>query len=170
VLPVGTYVPLYDPANLADAPKLDLEAHRFRSPDDAVDWVRRDITIPTRTFPDVWHVDRDGAIKCWYRASSLDGIAGWADNPYGLLRSRWEGTASTGCTRNWLIFEPRTLHREAVPPSEADAEAFVLVRKALLPVGVHLIDLVITDDQFHVWSMHELEAPGTPYPLVGDDD
>jgi len=166
---VGTYVPIYDPANLADAPSPDLEAHRFRSPDDVVEWARRDFTIPTKTFPEVFHLDVDGAYRCGYRASSLDTIGRWADDPHDLLRSRWEGMATMRCADNWLILEPRTLPSATVPPTEADAQAFAHVRKVLATVGVQLVDLVVFDSGFHAWSMHELEHPGRPYALVDDD-
>jgi hypothetical protein len=170
VLPVGTYVPLYDPANLAAAPHPRLEDHRFRSPDDVIEWARQDFAIPSKTFPEVFHVDVEGAYRCGYRASSLDTIGRWADNPHDLLRSRWEGMAKMCCASNWLIVEHRTLPGHTVPPSEADAEDFVHVRKILATVGVQLIDLVIFDGQFHAWSLHELESPGTPYLLIDDDD
>jgi hypothetical protein len=169
VLPVGTYVPLYDPSDLAAASSPDLEAHRFRSPDDVFEWARRDFTIPSKTFPEVFHLDGQGAFRCGYRASSCDTIGRWADRPEDLLRSRWEGMATMRCADNWLILEPRTLVPCAVPPTEADAQAFVCVRKVLETVGVHLIDLVIFDSGFNGWSMHELEHPGQAYALIDDE-
>ena len=166
---MGTYVPLYDPANPADGPSPDLEAHRFRSPDDVIEWARRDFTIPSKTFPEVFHLDGDGAYRCGFRAFTGNTIVGWADQPHDLLRSRWEGVAQMGCADNWLILEPRGAGRAPVPPTEADAEAFAHVRKVLATVGVHLVDLVVFDGGFHAWSIHELELPGSPYALVGDD-
>jgi hypothetical protein len=166
VLPVGTYVPLYDPGDLAAAPSPDLGAHRFRSPDDVVEWARRDFTLPTKTFPEVFHLDDDGAYRCGFRAFTGNTIVRWADEPHDLFRSRWEGVAQMGCADNWLILEPRGASRAPIPPTEADAEAFVHVRKVLAPLGVHLIDLVVVDGRFHVWSMHELEQPGSPYSLL----
>jgi hypothetical protein len=166
---VGTYVPLYDPANLADAECPDLEAFRFRSPDDVIEWARRDFTIRSKTFPEVFHLDVHGTYRCGYRASSLDTIGRWADNPHDLLRSRWEGMATMCCASNWLIMEPRTLPSLTVPPSEDDAKSFIHVRNVLATVGVHLVDLVIFDDECHAWSLHELESPGRPYVLIDDD-
>ena len=166
---MGTYVPLYDPANLAEAPDPDLEAHRFCSPADVVEWARRDFTIPSKTFPEVFHLDGEGAYRCGYRASSMSSIQRWADRPHDLLRSRWEGMARMRCADNWLILEPRTMPWKTVPPTEGDAEAFAHVRKVLATVGVQLVDLVVFDSRFHAWSMHDLERPGVPYDLVDDD-
>jgi hypothetical protein len=108
-------------------------------------------------------------LRCASRASSLDGLRRWAQDPYGLHRSRREGErAPGGCAPNWLIVENRTLGHDGVPPSELDVQAFLTVRAELASIGVHLVDTMIFDGEFHWWSMHDLERPGQPYDLRAD--
>lgn len=50
------------------------------------------------TWPEVWHLDDEGVVRCSCRASSLDTLVRWADDPSGLHRSRRAGLRTTGCT------------------------------------------------------------------------
>lgn len=40
----------------------------------------------------------------------------------------------------------------------------MLVRRALEPIGVLLLDAVVFDDDGHWWSMHELTTGSTRWP------
>ena len=162
-----TYAPLFKRyPEVDDLPIPDIAEHRFRCPADVVEYARHDRTIGWATWPDVWHLDGDGRFRCYFKASSLDGIRRWAEDPYGLHRSRWEGINSPdGCAPNWLIVESRPCRRGDPTPTEADAAAFLAVREDVALIGVNLIDAVIFDDASHWWSMHELERPGRPYEL-----
>jgi hypothetical protein len=167
-----TYEPLFKRyPETDDLPIPDIGAYRFRSPADVVEFARHDATIGWATWPDVWHLDADGRFHCYFKASSCDGIRRWADDPYGLLRSRRDGLRSPdGCAPNWLIVENRTLAwRKDVPPSELDVQAFLAVRAEMASIGVNLVDAMIFDDDCHWWSMHDLERPGQPYALRDED-
>lgn len=160
-----TYVPIWDEHG-HELPRL--ADHPFREPSDVIDWARRDSTIAWKTWPEVWHLDHLGRLRCWYKASSLDGIRDWADDPQDLFRSRREGLASKdGCAPNWLIVETRQPWQRDGVPTEVDAKAFVELRATLTTVGVQLVDAVIFDDEHHCWSLHDLEHPGQPYALIG---
>jgi hypothetical protein len=149
-----------------DLPYPDLSDYRFRSPADVVEYARHDRCIGWATWPDVWHLDDEGRFRCYFKGSTLDRLDRWAQNPYALVRSRREGLRSPdGCAPNWLIIENRTLLRDDLPPSELDGRSFVVLRSSLESVGVNLVDAVIFDSDFHWWSLHDLERPGSAYDL-----
>ena len=162
---MGIYLPLWDQPD-HEPPRFD--DYRFGSPDDVIEWARRERTIPWKTWPDVWHLDETGALRCGSKGSSGDNVRRWATDPHHLLVSRGIGLAEGGCGPNWLVVETRQPFHDVGAPTELDAQAFVEVRQALAGVGVNLIDVMIFDDTNRVWSMHDLEHPGEPYTLAGD--
>jgi hypothetical protein len=164
---VPTYQPLFKRyPEVDDLPDPDITAFRFRAPLDVVEFARHDRNIGWATWPEVWHLDEDGRFRCYFKASSLDRLVRWADKPWPLHRSRQEGLQSAeGCAPNWLIIENRTHARTDIPPSELDAHAYLVVREDLASIGVHLVDVMIFDGDFHWWSLHDLERPGQPYDL-----
>ena len=164
---MGIYVPLWDQLGVDD---LDITDHTFRSPDDALEWGRRDSLVTWKTWPEVWHLDQDGVFHCYFRASSGDGIRRWCDDAHHLHLSHYAGQqADGGCAPNWLIIESRQDYLyDPVAPTEHDARAFGVVRKEMARIGVNVVDCVIFDSTSRWWSMWALEHPNEPYRLVGD--
>jgi hypothetical protein len=151
-------------SGLDDGCPPSIEAYRFRDALDVVALAQVDRCIGWKTWLEVWHLDGDGALACYYKASTLDSMQAWADDPAPLQRSRIEGLRSGGCGDQWLVVDsrPTWLHK---PPTtdESDVEAFVRLRPALAAFGVALLDVVIFDDDQHWWSLHELTAGTTAW-------
>jgi hypothetical protein len=164
---MGIYVPLWDQLGVDD---LDITDHNFRSPDDVLEWGRRDSLVTWKTWPEVWHLDHDGVFHCYFKASSGDGIREWCDDPIDLHISRFAGQeAEDGCAPNWLIIESRQDYLyDPAAPTEQDAWAFGAVRREMAAIGVNVVDCVIFDSTSQWWSMWGLEHPNEPYRLVGD--
>lgn len=141
-----------------------IRAFRFNDALDLVAYAELDATIGWKTWPEAWHLDAAGLFECYYKASSCDSLVRWARDPSGLYRSRREGLARGGCTQRWVIVDSRPVWLNDPPiVSEADAEAFLRVRRHLRRVGVHLLDCVVFDDDGHWWSMHELTSGTTAW-------
>lgn len=147
----------------------DLGSHPLRCPEDVEQWARRHPTIGWMTWPEVWHLDHDGRFCCYYQGSTPDSIKRWADDPSDLQWSRDEGRRTTGCTDHWLIVDSRpTKMRDGPTVDESDVEAFLRLRPQVEAMGVHLLDVLIFDDQCHWWSLHGLTTGSTawaPPPL-----
>ena len=117
-----------------------------------------------KTWPDVWHLDDEGVVQCYFRASSIDSIRRWAQDPSRLRRSRLAGLAEGGCADRWLIVETRHAFRTDLRVDERDAKAFLVLRRELTRIGLVLVDTMIFDDNLHWWSMHELTSGTTRWP------
>ena len=145
-----------------------LEDRRFVSPAAVNEWIAGDGGTTARSWPEVLHLDRSGAMTCGSRASSMDDIRQWADDPEYLSISRAIGLSEGGCGPNWLIVETRQPWHDLGEASELDAKAFIDLRRRLIDMGVHLVDVVIVmaDRCRTPCSLHELEQPGEPYALV----
>lgn len=141
-----------------------IETYQFRGALDLVELARIDRSIGWKTWPEVWHLDDEGSFCCYYSASTLDSIQSWAADPSPLRRSRTEGQRNGGCADHWVVVDsrPRWLPgKENV--NESDAEAFLRLRSELDGIGVHLLDVVVFDDQQHWWSLHELTSGTTTW-------
>lgn len=157
-----SYDQLVTRENYVDYP--DLGSFRFRRAEDVVELARLDPFIGTATYPDVWHLDRDGEMTCRSQASSLDSLQRWAVDPWSLLMSRATGLSDGGCTPDWILIEPRPAWRHPTSVvDESDAAAFLRLRGVLARVGVNLLDAVIFDDAQHWWSLHELTSGTTTW-------
>jgi hypothetical protein len=89
---VPTYEPLFKRhPEVDDLPIPNITDYCFRCPLDVVDYAPQDRTIRWATWPDVWHLDANGRFRCYCKATSLDGLRHWAEERYGLHRSRREG-------------------------------------------------------------------------------
>jgi hypothetical protein len=67
------------------------------------------------------------------------------------------------------MVENRRFLSHGIPPSELDAQAYLVVRGDLASIGVNLVDVMIFDAHFHWWSMHDFERPGQLYELRADE-
>jgi hypothetical protein len=47
--------------------------------------------------------------------------------------------------------------------TEGDGQAFVRLRSGLAEFGVHLLDVVVFDQEHHWWSFHELTSGGAEW-------
>lgn len=144
-------------SDVDDGHPRSIEAFRFRDALDVVALAQVDRCIGWKTWPEVWHLDEDGAFACYHKASTVDTIQQWADDPSPLHRARIEGLRSGGCADRWVIVDSRPTWLSSRPrPDESDIEAFVRLRPALAAFGVVLLDVVVFDDDQHWWSLHEL--------------
>ena len=148
---------------------LPIDEQRFVSPAVVKEWIAGDPGASARTWPEVLHLDQSGALTCGARASTSDHIRQWAIDPEYLAISRAIGQLEGGCGVNWLIIETRHPFHDLNEVTEADAKAFMELRRMLTQVGVNLVDIVIVDDQKTACSLHELERPGAAYALIADE-
>ena len=157
-----TYVPVKvtDPAEL-----VSIAGKKFHDARDVVEYERIGDLVGWRTWPEVWHLDETGEMTCYSKGSSCDSIRRWAEDPYTLLSAR-ELAVEGRCGDRWLIIESRTLLDDGEDPvTEADAKAFVELRRILGQEGIDLVDTVIFDGHAHWWSMHELTSGTTRWSV-----
>ena len=85
----------------------------------------------------------------------------YADRPRDLLRCR-EVPVPEPCPDRWVIIEPRhPWLGDAYKVTEDDARAFLVLRRRLARAGVVLLDVMVFDQEFHWWSLHELTTGTT---------
>ena len=119
--------------------------------------------VPWRTWPEVWHLDGDGAWRCGSRGSSIDSVRTFALDPTDMLRCR-DVRLGQSCPGRWLVIEPRhPWLGDRYRPREDDAEAFLTLRKGLALHGVSLLDVLVFDQEFHWWSLHEMTSGTTKW-------
>lgn len=116
------------------------------------------------TFPEIWHLDRDGHYVCGWQASSLCTLVGWVEEPELLETHLWH-SRTDGCRHDrWIIVDSRpTVFDSRGRVSEADAKAFVELGRRLARSGIDLLDAVIFDDLQHWWSLRELTRGTTDW-------
>lgn len=150
-----------------DSPIPDIETYQFADALDVVALAEVDRLLGWKTWPEVWHLDDEGRFRCYFKASTLDSLQRWADDPWPLHRSRAEGLTEGGCPDRWLIVDsrPRGIRD---PVDDTDAVAFLRVREDLRSIGLTLVDAVVFDDQGHWWSMHEQTCGTTRWPEPGE--
>ena len=130
---------------------------RFNDALDVVAYAEKDPTIGWKTWPEVWHLDDEGLFQCYFKGYTSQSIVRWARKPRELRR---DVAGSPGvCPSRWLIVDSRPVWLNE-PPSvtEADAQAFLTLRRKLARYGITLVDDVVFDDEGHWWSLHELTA------------
>jgi hypothetical protein len=135
----------------------------FRGLDDLIRWAELDRTTAWRTWPEIWHLDDDGAFRCGSKGSSFEGVHTYAKEPGRLLDCRWY-MPRDDCPDRWLIIEARHPWDEPYRVDESDAAAFLELRHGLEEYAITLLDVVVFDQEFHCWSLHELTTGSTTWP------
>ena len=136
---------------------------RFNDALDVARYAELDWLIPWRTWPEVWHLDDDGAFQCGSKGTSLDSVQTLAEDPADMLRCR-EVDLDWPCPDRWLVIEPRHPWNDPYQVDESDAQAFLDLRQGLARHGVTLLDVMVFDQEFHWWSLHELTSGTTRWP------
>ena len=140
----------------------DINDHRFRTPDDVREWVRRDFLMSCKAYNEVWLLDGDGAyVGCW-ASRSVVRVRELAADPSRLLQATELALAEVAHP-HWLVFENREGSDGDPRPTEGDVQAFVTLREALAPDAT-VVDCMILGEQ-GLWSLHDVLAPGKPYAL-----
>ena len=128
---------------------------RFTGPLDVVAYAELDPVLKWRNSPEVWHLDSNGRFRCGSQGSSFDSVRTFADDLDGLLAL------------------PPDRARLAVPEQVADPRVPSPVARALpgrrgrragvpgppprlVGYGITLVDVMVFDQEFHWWSLHEL--------------
>ena len=144
-----------------------IDSFRFHRALDLVALAEIDPCLGWQTWPEVWHLDESGRVRCHFRGSSLESIHTWAHDPSPLHRSRFEGLRTGGCTERWVIVDSRPTWFHAPPTvDESDAQAFLVVGAELASIGVSLLDMVVFDDNERWWSLLELVSGTTEWPAA----
>jgi hypothetical protein len=130
---------------------------RFAKPLDVVAFAELDPVLRWRNNPEVWHLDGRGRLRCGCHSSSGESVRTFADDLDGLLACR-RTELGWPCPNRWLIVESRHPWHEAYQVNEDDGRAFVALRRALGGHGITLLDVMVFDQQFHWWSLHELTS------------
>lgn len=136
---------------------------RFRDARDVATFAAMDALTTWYTYPHVWHLDRSGRWHCCSKGSSIDSVRRFAEAPEYMLECRLT-SVDHPCPDYWVVLEPR--HRwdpECYEVTEGDAQAFVVLRRELARLGVTLLDVVVFDEDFHWWSLHELTSGSTEW-------
>jgi hypothetical protein len=137
---------------------------RFNDALDVVRYAELDWLVTWRTWPDVWHLDDGGGFRCSSKGSSLDSVRALAEDPIGMLRCR-QIELDHPCPDRWLVIEPRHPWLEdRYRVDEGDAQAFLTLRRGLGEHGIVLLDVMVFDQEFHWWSLHELTSGTTRWP------
>ena len=130
----------------------------FRGPLDVVSYAELDPLVTWRTAPEIWHLDDDGRFCCASRGSSFESVRTFADDPAEMLWCR-EVELNDPCPDRWLVIESRHPHRaDRYRPDEGDTKAFLELRRGLGRFGITLLDVMVFDQEFHWWSLHELTS------------
>ncbi len=158
-----TYSPLW-PDDRADWLPPSLDGLTFRSADDVAAYAALDALNTWYTCPQIWHLTDDGQFNCCSRGSTLDSVRRFAEHPEHMLECRWTDVEPE-CPDNWVILEPRhPWFADRYEVTEDDPRAFVELRDHLLEYDISLLDVVIFDQEFHWWSLHELTSGTTVWP------
>jgi len=68
------------------------------------------------------------------------------------------------CPDYWVVIEPRQRwHGDRYDVTEGDAQAFIALRSSLARFGITLLDVVIINEEFQWWSLHELTSGTTAW-------
>jgi hypothetical protein len=163
---VHSYEPHREPDGTRGPDQTDdlTEIGPFTGPEDLVAFMARDDSVSQDPRPYIYHLDANGRFCCGHYDSRWANVRGWAEYPTSLyLPQLIEPRAS--CPNRWLVVESRpTRKRRPCVVNEADAQAFVVLRTAVAEeVGLDLIDVMIFDDKYHWWSLHELTTGQTAW-------
>jgi hypothetical protein len=151
------------PEDFSNWPRPDLETLHFRDANDVACFAEVDPVLAWRTWPEVWHLDDKGSIRCSSKGSSLDSVRSFAKRPAEMLLCR-EEPVDPPCPNHWLVIEPRHPGlADQYEVSEEDARAFLRLRRGLTRHGILLLDVMVFDQEFHWWSLHELTSGTTTW-------
>lgn len=164
VVSMHTFTPEW-PADLAGREPVPATKFTYRNANDVAKYAAQEPLTTWYTWPEVWHLDSRGRWRCYSKGSSLDSVHRFAERPVHMLQCRLD-EPRRGCPHNWVVIEPRHVGRRHYQVTEADAEAFVRLRAGLADLGVHLLDVVVFDQEFHWWSLHELTSGTTEWTFV----
>lgn len=107
----------------------------YRDAYDIAAFVALDPTMSRATYPQVWHLDHEGRWCCYSKGSSLDSVRRFAETPEQMLACR-RTRLPEPCPDFWVMIEPRQRWRgDRYEPTEADAQAFASLRRALDAAG-----------------------------------
>lgn len=152
------------PEDRTDWEPPSLDGRAFRSADDVAAFAEIDALTAWYTWSQVWHLDAEGFFCCCSGGSTGESVQRFAANPGALLECRWVETDMV-CPDNWVILEPRhPWMRDRYHVTEDDARAFIELRRGLDELGIQLLDVVVFDQEFHWWSLHELTSGTTVWP------
>jgi hypothetical protein len=139
----------------------DLDELRFRDAHDVARYAELSPVLAWRTWPEVWHIDDEGRFRCASTGSSLDSVRRFAMRPAEMLWCR-EVPVDPPCPNHWFVIEPRhPWLGDCYEVSEEDARAFLTLRRSLARHDIVLLDVVVFDQAFHWWSLHELTSGST---------
>ena len=142
----------------------DLGDFQFSETRDVIDYCEQDRASLWRTWPEMWHLDDEGRLRCSTHGSSiLCSVQDYADNPRKFMAGRRIDVGHP-CPSRWVMIEPRHELDEHYAVTEADAEAFVRLSKACDHRGITLLDVVILNQDPCWWSMRELTTGTTAWP------
>jgi hypothetical protein len=155
------------PEDLSGWPLPDFDDFRFKSADDVVSFAELEPASTWRTWPELWHLDRDGKFTCSSKGSSFNSVRTYAERPGYLLECR-QTYLGYDCPDRWVMIESRHPIDDAYEVTEGDVAAFVTLRRRMDELGVTLLDVVVFDQDRHWWSLHELTAGTTTWPDPDD--
>ena len=151
------------PEDMSDWTPPEFEGLQFRDAQDVAHYAELDPVVAWRTWPEVWHLDDEGRFRCSSKGSSLDSVHRFAKRPADMLRCR-EVSVEPPCPSSWLVIEPRhPWLGDRYQVSEDDARAFLRLRRGLARHGILLLDVIVFDQAFHWWSLHELTTGSTTW-------
>ena len=104
-------------------------------------------------------------MRCSSKCSSIDDVQTIAEMPERVLDCRDVDTGDA-CPNYWLLIESRRKILRRTDVTEADAAAFVSLRRSLAEHGIALLDDVIVNEQFQWWSLNELTSGTTAWEFT----
>jgi hypothetical protein len=144
----------------------DLDQFVFRDAVDFIEYAAVDRLTTWYTYPWLWHLDTSGRARCFSKGSSLDDVQRFAAEPERVVECR-PTSPGDECPPYWLIIESR---QQWLPRgcdvTEADAAAFIDLRRSLAAFGITLLDDIVVNEQFEWWSLHELTAGTTVWDFT----
>lgn len=152
------------PEDFSDWAGPDLTELQFRDAHDLARYAELEPVLAWRTWPEVWHLDDEGRFRCMSKGSSLDSVRRFAEHPEDMLACR-EVPVEPPCPNRWLVIEPRhPWLDDCYEVSEDDARAFLRLRRRLARHDIVLLDVVVFNQEFQWWSLHELTNGSTTWP------
>ena len=138
----------------------------FRNALDVIDFAAEDRLTTWYTYPWIAHIDESGRPRCWSTGSGLCDVQRFAKRPEEVVACRGVSTGEE-CPDNWFIIESRQAWRgRGDSLDEADAAAFIDLRRSLATYGITLLDDIIVNDRFEWWSLHELTSGTTDWEFA----
>lgn len=137
--------------------------HTYRDARGVAEFASLDPLTLCRTWPEVWHLDDTGTVRCCSKGSSIDSVRRFAEWPSHMLDCRLTDLGEE-CPDFWVVVETRReWHKDRWDVTESDAQAFLSLRSSLAGYGITLLDVVIFREDFRWWSLHELTSGTTTW-------